>query len=235
MRLSVVKNILRNVPGARALLGFIRAKSLQRRSAEDVFTSIYQRNGWSGRQSVSGRGSDDDQTGEIVSALPGLLEKHSVKKMLDIPCGDFHWMDLVALDGVSYVGADIVKDLIEKNVGLFGTEHISFQQLDLRKSDLPHVDLILCRDCLVHLSFADIHEALENIKRSGASFLLTTTFDDRKENRDIATGNWRPLNFRLAPFNFPAPLESIDEKCTEGNGNFADKRLALWNLNEIPV
>jgi hypothetical protein len=40
------------------------------------------------------------------------MEAHDVKSLLDIPCGDFHWMRRVNLQGLSYVGADIVRELI---------------------------------------------------------------------------------------------------------------------------
>jgi len=46
---------------------------------------------------------------------------------------------------------------------------------------------------------------LRNIRRSGSAYLLVTTFPDRKENVDIITGNWRPLNMEKPPFNFPRP------------------------------
>jgi hypothetical protein len=46
--------------------------------------------------------------------MPPLIEKFSIKSMFDAPCGDFNWMKLV-LDKVKvdYVGADIVKPLID--------------------------------------------------------------------------------------------------------------------------
>jgi hypothetical protein len=46
---------------------------------------------------------------------------------------------------------------------------------DLTRDPLPKVDLVLCRDCLVHLSFDDIYESLDNLRRSGSMLLLTTT------------------------------------------------------------
>ena len=98
---------------------------------------------------------------------------------------------------------------------------------------LPHCDLIFCRDCLVHFSFEEIFAAIRNFYDSGAEYLLTTTFPNRLSNYDIQTGDWRPLNFQLAPFNFPAPLRVINEHCTEGNGKFADKSLGLWKISDI--
>lgn len=38
-----------------------------------------------------------------------MLKKYSIKSILDIPCGDFSWMKKIELDGIEYIGADIVK------------------------------------------------------------------------------------------------------------------------------
>jgi hypothetical protein len=98
----------------------------------------------------------------------------------------------------------------------------------------PAADLLLCRDCLVHLSFADIDKALRNIRRSSLAYLLTTTFPAESVNADIVTGDWRPLNLQAAPFNLPTPVELINEGCTEGDGAFADKSLGLWRIRDLP-
>jgi hypothetical protein len=95
------------------------------------------------------------------------------------------------------------------------------------------VDLILCRDLLVHLSFHDIKSALSNIFESGSRFVLTTTFPTRDINRDIETGQWRPLNLQRPPFSFPPPIRLITERCTELGGQWADKCLGLWEVDAI--
>lgn len=42
------------------------------------------------------------------------------------------------------------------------------------------------------------------------------------------------INLERAPFGFPPPLELVNEGCTEGDGRFADKSLALWRIAELP-
>lgn len=71
---------------------------------------------------------------------------------------------------------------------------------DITVNPLPTADLILCRDCLVHLSFAHIDAALANFRASGARWLLTTTFPMIEENVDCEDGDWRALNLTLPPF-----------------------------------
>lgn len=203
------------------------------RAAEHVFTNIYRNNSWNGIDSSSGTGSDFHQTRIIARTLPTLVSALRIETILDLPCGDFHWMSRVDLSGVDYVGADIVRELIRKNRQQHGRAGVSFRRLNLLTDSLPFVDLILCRDCLVHLPFADVFVALINICRSGAEYLLTTTFPDRTENRDIEAGDWRPLNLQRAPFRLPSPLRVINEGCTEGGGYFHDKSLGLWRVADI--
>ena len=106
-------------------------------------------------------------------------------------------------------------------------------KIDLIKDALPDADILHCRDCLVHLSYSDILEAIKNIKRSNISYLLTTTFSECEMNQDIVTGDWRIINLEKAPFNFPTPLKLINEKCTEGDGTYADKCLGLWKISDL--
>ena len=201
-------------------------------SREDLFTHIYKNNAWGGKDSVSGTGSDTSQTQQIISQLPTLLRHLEISTLLDVPCGDFKWMASVDLDGINYIGGDIVGAIIHGNKK-FERKNINFQKLDIINNALPNSDLILCRDCLVHFSINDIFLALNNMFKSKSQYLLTTTFTRRKQNHDIRTGQWRPLNLQIPPFNFPQPLTTIVEGCTEGNGAFVDKTLALWKIDDI--
>jgi hypothetical protein len=97
--------------------------------------------------------------------------------VLDLPCGDFSWMNIVDLTNVHYTGADIVEPLISANNERYAQgDSVKFLKLDLIRDTLPKCDLIINRDCLVHLSFDDIRSAIRNIKNSGSKFILSTTF-----------------------------------------------------------
>jgi hypothetical protein len=142
-------------------------------------------------------------------------------------------MRTVNLDGIQYIGADIVPALVERNKEAHGRAGIEFRHLNLVADRLPKVDLILCRDCLVHLCYADVFRALVNICHSGSEYLLTTTFTSRVYNRDIATGEFHALNVQRPPFTFPPPLRLINEQCTEGDGAYRDKSLGLWRIADL--
>jgi hypothetical protein len=200
-------------------------------TTQDTFTEIFRSNAWNGTDSVSGAGSTASQTRRIVAEVPGLLRDFGVSSLLDVPCGDFFWMKQVDLTGIQYIGADIVPELIERN-RQYETGNIRFQVLDLLTSSLPRVDLVLSRDCFIHLSHADVFRALENLQRSGSEFLLTTTFTRHQRNRDICTGQFRTLNLQSEPYRFPPPVRVIEEECTETE-DFEDKSLALWRIADL--
>ena len=197
---------------------------------ESVFADIYRRRVWGDGESRSGPGSGLARTEAIRADLAALVRSLGVRSLLDAGCGDFHWMQAADLGLDTYVGIDVVRDVVEGCAAQHAGPGIRFVHLDVTRDPLPHADLILCRDVLPHLSFADIGRALENFARSGARWLLTNTFVDRLENADIPTGDWRPLNLERAPFLLPPPSAVLDERCHHTGGIYADKRLALWAL-----
>ena len=206
---------------------------LDTKSLSDRFSQIYSRNIFGGKESLSGEGSSLEQTAEIRRELPKLVSELGVRSILDAPCGDWNWLKSAPFEVEQYIGVDIVKELIEKNQHLFGNNSTSFTCLNLAEDLLPRADLIFCRDCLVHLSYNDIHKVLTNFKNSGSKYLLTTTFANRDQNSDLGDDIWRTLNLELPPFNFPKPLKLINEKCSEYNNKFPDKALGLWLLESL--
>lgn len=196
---------------------------------QDTFSEIHRNNHWKGKESISGAGSSRGQTDILVRGLPEILREFNIQSILDLPCGDFSWMKHLDLPPeTSYTGADIVPELIAENEKKYANARRRFITLDITSDPLPHVDLLFCRDCLVHLSFADIHQALANIRSHDISYLFTTTFPLCETNEDITTGDWRPLNLEAEPFNLPEPTLIISEECTEGEGRYQDKSMALW-------
>jgi len=209
-----------------------KAQSDRARDAAQVFREAFQRNLWEG-ESPSGPGSTRAQTASIAVAIPAVCSRLGVRQLLDVPCGDFSWMANVALPDVSYVGADLLSEIVERNRRLYARPDRRFVQLDITRSPLPPSDLILCRDCLVHLSNSDTLDALRNIARSASQWLLTTSFPLEPANVDILTGDWRPIDLTKTPFDLPEPVELINEHCTEQAGAFSDKSLGLWPISSL--
>ena len=234
MKNQLIK-LIRKIPGVVIIGRFLQQKFnnwwVKLLPKEKIFTDAYKSNVWGDAMSVSGPGSNLEETATIRKELPKLLHQLQISSILDIPCGDFYWMKEVDLVEIKYIGADIVQELIVNNKQ-YENENISFIKKNLIIDDLPEVDLVFVRDCFVHFSFSDIFLALSNMYSSKSKYVLTTTFPSRSLNTDIATSyQWRPLNFQLPPFNFPKPLAIINENHPESD--FSDKSLALWKLEDL--
>ncbi|GAB4164350.1 MAG: class I SAM-dependent methyltransferase [Winogradskyella sp.] len=212
-----------------------RRNIFKNKSISETFTYINESGYWKSKESVSGDGSELLVTQELSRKLEQLILDKDINSMLDIPCGDFNWMQKVHLKNTYYTGADIVENIIATNQQKYNSDRINFKVLDITKDTLPKVDLIFCRDCLVHFSFKDIYKALVNIKNSKSKYLLTTAFYRCDENKDIVTGEWRKINFELPPFNFKKPIEIIDENYTVKGYKYSDKSMCLWEVNDIVI
>lgn len=210
-----------------------RATELAKLGLQERFERIYSTNLWSDPESRSGVGSTLDSTAVLRAELPKSLRLLDARVLLDVPCGDFLWMKRVDLSGIGYIGGDIVPSIIEENQRLHTTESRSFMHLDLTRDKLPDADVLFCRDCLVHLSYANIRAVFANIARSNIRYVLMTSFPGRGGNYDVADGDWRALDFQAPPFSLPEPRLTIVEQCEEEDGSYADKSLVAWRVEDL--
>ncbi len=216
-----------------------RYKKLKARLAEigdpgAVFSEIYADNLWNDAESRSGPGSTMAYTVSIRAALERIVVQRDIGTFLDAPCGDFHWMRAVPLpETTHYIGGDIVPALVADLTRKYGDARHSFQVLDIAKGPLPDADIWMCRDCLFHLSYADIARALQNFAAANIPLVLLTTHiappDSRYENHDIVTGDARPIDLRAAPFGLPEPLERFDDWIAP----FAPREMGLWTREQV--
>ena len=142
-----------------------------------------------------------------------------------------NWMKEIDLTRYTYIGADIVGPIIERNRELF--PKLDFQVLDICHDALPESNLLVCRDLFVHLCYEDIELAIANIKASKFEYLATTTYPALDANTDKLTGKHRMMNFEIKPFGWPQPFFSI----ADDGGEVLPRRsksLAVWRLDEIP-
>lgn len=205
------------------------------KSPKEIFEKIYKENIWEGTESVSGIGANKIQTEKIIDEIPNVIKELQVKTIFDIPCGDFNWFKNIDLSSKIYLGGDIVKKIITQNNQNYKRNNVNFIEFNLLKDIQKSMDLVFCRDCLVHFSINDIKRALINIKESNSKYLMTTTFPNEKINTDIITGGWRPINLQKAPFYFKKPLQMINENCSEMDGAFKDKSLGVWEIKDLII
>ena len=192
---------------------------------QDRFTQVHDGNFWGDDETRSGPGSRKS-SGSVHAALAALQHVKSAygfDSVIDIPCGDFNWLDqfLDMHPDVAYTGYDIVERLIEDN----RKRHPGrvFHHLNIASSVPPRADLSFCKDLLNHLTYADVRRTIANMKASGSTYLLTSNNFNDRPNVDLKNigGSSRHLDLVQAPFSFPKPL---------WNTHY----MGLWKIDQLP-
>lgn len=212
--------------------GIIKTR-FKNKPLESAFTYIYANNQWGHEETVSGHGSSLGKTVTIRSELPKIISQYHIGSIFDAPCGDYNWMKLVDLTGIKYTGGDIVKALIKSNKRKYGSEDKAFKFINVVTTTAPKVDLILCRDLLIHLPLDDCLKAILGFLDSESKYILITTYNNNEANEDISPGAWRPVNLQIAPFNFPEPIQLIDDGDSDPTQQDYGKCLGLWRISDI--
>lgn len=225
--MKLIKTLLKRLPFFGSLNRWRQRTFLSADKRSAIFSRIYHTNYWGNSESLSGQGSTLEETEEVRKRLGELFRRLGIVKMVDAPCGDFNWMSKMDLSGIDYTGADIVEEIVRENNARHAQNGRRFIKADIVSEVLPPSDLILCRDCLVHLSYSDIRKSIRNFRKSGARYLLTTSFINKKTNHDIITGNWRPLNLEISPFGDFTIIDRIAEENKTDEGKY----LLLISLN----
>ena len=189
-----------------------------------IFNNIYARNWWGSTESVSGCGSERRRTEAIRKGLIGWCASNGIRTMFDAPCGDFNWMgDVVRTVDLSYLGGDIVPELVRKSAER-GERNCRFIPFDILADELPEVDAWLCRDELFHFPNSAIQNVLERFHGSNIRYFLSSHFENTTTHPDIEFGRYRPVNLCCPPFNWPRPTFLI----FDGGDEDADRYIAVW-------
>ncbi len=199
-------------------------------SLAERFTGIYEQGLWSeGLDNVpgSGAGSTLDATRTLRSRLPALLTELQVTSLLDVGCGDMHWMSQVELP-CPYLGIDIVASVIDRNIAQYGSDDRCFAVANAVADALPAADAVLCREVIFHLAFADSRALLRNIVATGCRWVMLTSDRATLFNADIESGGARILNLEIAPFRLEPPKHVIEDA-----ENFRGRRIGVWSADQI--
>ncbi len=174
-------------------------------------------------ESLCGVGSTERNTRTASRWIMETVQSLRFRSVGDIPCGDINWIR--HLDLPNYHGYDVLATALDMARMIRPDWHFSNHNAI---TDPPRRhDLLICRDLLVHLTLEHASRVIANLRASGSTWLMATTFPVAV-NEELAESHfgwgWRPLNLSIEPFNLRA-VDSVDED--EGNG----KSLALYKLN----
>jgi predicted nucleotidyltransferase len=191
-------------------------------------------------ETISGQGSTLMATHRLRKALSEMIHRGLFSSILDVGCGDFHWLSVMDLSGVRYTGIDIVEELVAENQQRWQAPNRTFEVMDIVEKIPSRHDLVICKDVFNHMPFIDIVRAFNNIKQSGAMYICLNNYYsalakssqaeyNRKHlNTDIDSGYWRPLALCQPPFSFRPPLWSII-------GNQSGKTFDIWALEDLSL
>ncbi len=213
---------------------FIKLQFLKEQSLKNKFSIIYKNNYWDNKESISGPGSTLKNTKNLRTVLNKIIKKYKVRSILDAPCGDCNWIQLIIKkNSIKYFGVDIVKECILRNKSKFKNKRFNFKELDITKDKLPKTDLFICRDFMFHLSYEDNRRFLKNIQNLKYKYILLSNHSRSEKskilNKDIKTGDFRKINLFKKPFNFKNNYELIIEDHCDG----VKKYLILFKKKEI--
>ena len=167
---------------------------------KEVFTDIYARKVWG---DGSGGGSGE-QAKPYCDFMSDYLAWPVVFTVLDIGCGDLRIAKQIDFHAAQYIGLDAVARYPGDDL-TSGRRMVIIGGADALYCDLPGADLVLCKEVLQHLSNAQVQLLLDRTAHYPRRlFTNTMQVEGVGVNEDIETGNTRPVDLTLHPFNQPA-------------------------------
>ena len=159
--------------------------------------------------------------------------------MVDIPCGDVNWIfDSFETDSLPlYVGLDVASAVIEVNKNRFAHhKNKEFHFWDASHCAVPRFfnktsskeetfDLVHVRDVVQHMSMDLGVKYFCNVFKSGAKFLLTTTFPGGTHT-NVADSDFYKNDLSKEPFAFPEP----SDVCVKTHPKTEDDLTCLYDL-----
>lgn len=189
---------------------------------KSAFQKIYDGHSWGGT-SRSGPGSDPDNIREYIRNMNKLISAYSAQglcSICEIGCGDWATTKHIEIsNNLSYVGIDIVPELITSNQQAHGSSNVRFICADAVEDEIPEADIVIIKDVLQHLSNESVKLILS--KSLAKAKILIVTNDILKQklrsrlgpikiwrkldemgrlNQDIEDGSSRPIDITIQPF-----------------------------------
>jgi hypothetical protein len=171
-------------------------------------------------------GSSLEYTTKLRRELPDFFKKYNIQSIFDAGCNDCSWMNTI-LTNFKYYGGDISQPLITDLQSRYPQLNVSLH--DVTTDLLPSVDVLFVRDVTIHLNYIDKKQVITNWLSSNIPYIMVT-HDEFEDNVDFDYEAGFPfafVNWELAPWNFPTPVDCIYEV------NNAGRCMALWHRDQI--
>jgi SAM-dependent methyltransferase len=187
-------------------LGYVFIKWRARPSKEaQIFSAIYENSVWGTNdqgEGHSGSGATMRATVVYRAYLQAFLREHQIRSVVDAGCGDWESTQAIDWTGVDYKGYDIVEAVITKDRARFSAPNIDFFVANVVDDNLPPADLLICKHVLQHLPNRDVIKFLRQLSKYKHTLLVNGVNPESfsAENRDIAVGEYRPLDPTKSPF-----------------------------------
>lgn len=200
-------------------------------STEEIFSEIYAENKWGGEEGkmYSGSGTGDKAIGAAyIDCLTRLASElgFSSLRAVDLGCGDMRIGGKISHLFASYLGVDIVKDLIAGHQKQLASDTVDFACLNIIDEELPEGDVCLLRQVLQHLSNEQIQKILSKLGKYSYVFITEHVPTpnpglrknlDKPHGSDVRIYDNSGVYLGEPPFNIPeSKLETVLE--IEGHG-----------------
>jgi len=165
-----------------------------------IFGAIYEDNAWGGEKGefYSGPGSHNPFITAYAKTVYAFILKHDIHEIIEIGCGDFNVTNKVLellneeRYNFQYLGYDVVKPLIERNISNYASSKINFECKDPCINVIKTGDLLIIRQVLQHLSNRSIKKIVSQFKNYKYIIVSEHQFADKYENmivpnRDMET------------------------------------------------
>jgi SAM-dependent methyltransferase len=177
-----------------------------------AFDFIYKENYW---EKGSGHGSSPEVTLEYRTLLEKIITEYNIKTIVDFGCGDWQFSKYMNWHDAKYVGYDVVKDVIEKNIERYAKSDVRFFHLSSEDmANIEAADLYIAKEVFQHLPNAEVQKLLHIALARYKYLLITNAMPSSLEggrtlNKDVAFGFFRCLDVTMPPFSLEAHFSRI--------------------------
>ena len=191
-------------------------------SAETLFTAAYKEN--------PGHQPNPEKSEQLRHLLPSLVSNLQLKSILDCGCGlSGLYTTFQNLEGVTYLGVDIVKPLIAQLQTTQTTPSCTFQYMNVFEDPPETADIWIARDLLNLYPDGQHKLFFQRFLESGSLYLALTSIDTTTENSAGVLGIQRKLNLQVPPYSMPDPFVTL----LDGQQWFCTKNLLVYSRQQI--